>query len=205
MTQPTLFLDFDGVINFSASIAAYLREPAGLGYVRRTTISCNGNDWIVRWSAELVQSLNTLKRETGFEWQWLTTWLGASVDLVDEALGTHSDGYLRWDPDSDLSAANDPNAVRNARKYQALVRKVRLRPAPFVWVDDVATSAFKPSDFTGELKVPYLLVAPDEQYGIVRQELEQIEEFMRAHSGPSGELTAGWPEMLDGSEHGEAE
>jgi hypothetical protein len=191
MTQPILFLDFDGVINFSATVAAYQSELAGLGYVRHTTIPCNGTDWIVRWSAELVRSLNSLKRDTGFEWQWLTTWLGASVDLVDEALGTRSDGYLRWDPDSDLSAAHDPNAVRNARKYQALVRKVRLRPAPFVWVDDAATPEFKPSDFTGELDVPYLLVAPAEDFGIVREHLAQIEEFMRTNSGQSGERKAG--------------
>ncbi len=181
MTTPVLFLDFDGVVNFLGTEAAYRREPGSLGYVRRATLAVGELEFRVQWSAELVRELNSVKRSSPFQWLWLSTWREHAVVGIDPALGTRSDGFVPWgmpdDPSGDASAA-DRKGKRSTSKYGALLAEVRANPRPFVWVDDTATGAFNEFDFVGDLDVPHLVVAPRAEVGLLRWELEEIVAFL---------------------------
>jgi hypothetical protein len=171
-----LFLDFDGVVNFDASRSKYNRNRDGLGYLRRDTLYSRHGSFSVNYSSELVKKLNDLHSLYGFDWKWLTTWVNEAVVLVDPRVGTHSDGFVDWDPETGITRDNLVTA-RAKRKYAAL--KANYNGEPFIWVDDEATVEFVASDFD----VPTLVIAPDPLYGITKTDLTRISDFLAAHAG----------------------
>jgi len=184
VTKPALFLDFDGVLNFSASAAAYGRETAALGYLETATLLCGDGAFSVRWSGELVRELNAMKRRTDFTWLWLSTWRMWAVVEIDPALGTRSDGFLQWDAEVGMATTYGEIAeMRSTRKYQALLAELRSNPRPFAWVDDDATGKLREEDFVGDLDVPRLILAPRTEFGMLRPDLEQLAEFMEQNQG----------------------
>ena len=184
MTKPALFLDFDGVINFSASAAAYQAETSALGYLKTTTLVCGDGAFNVRWSGELVRELNAMKRRTGFEWLWLSTWREWAVAEIDPALGTRSDGCLPWNTEVGKATTYGEIAeVRSTRKYLALLAELLSHPRPFAWVDDDATGRWRDEDFVGDLDVPRLILAPRTAFGILRPDLDALTEFMERNKG----------------------
>jgi hypothetical protein len=174
-----LFLDFDGVVNFSASRSAYTKNRDTLGYARRTALLSGGSLYNVQYSAELVKKLNDAHEEHKFNWLWLTTWHKDAVAVVDKHLGTESDGFVDWSPHAGVRLGQTEAqvvAVRAANKLSVL--KENYGGEPFIWVDDDATDNFNPTDFP----VPHLVVKPDERYGITRTDWDKMTEFMRTHS-----------------------
>jgi hypothetical protein len=179
--SPLLLVDFDGVLNFEASLGAYAQNPDAFGYLNRSILVVDGMEVEVRWSSELVVRLNGVKREYGCEWKWLTTWLGDAVTQVDAVLGTESDGHVPWDPDGGIppdSSVDEIVATRTRRKCSTLVDLVRGDPRPFVWIDDQATHGVLPADCPGVGEVPHLTVAPDPKYGLLRRDVDRIVGFL---------------------------
>lgn len=174
-----LFLDFDGVVNYFGSRSAFNRNKDCFGYSRKGTLYSEKGALSVNYAAELVKKLNDAHNKYGFTWLWLTTWVREAKVLVDPRLGTHSDGYVDWDPDSGITfAMKDPEvvAIRAARKIAAL--KANFDGEPFVWIDDDATDGFNSDDFT----VPHLVVKPDEKFGITKSDWDKVLAFLDAHS-----------------------
>jgi len=179
--SPLLLVDFDGVINFEASLAVCAKNPDAFGYLRRENLTVDGMEVEVRWSGELVSRLNGLKREYGCEWKWLTTWLGDAVTQVDAVLKTESDGHIPWDTDAGIptdASVDEIVAERTARKCARLVDLVQDAPRPFVWIDDQAIHKTLPPDCPGVGDVPHLTVAPDPKFGLLRPDVDQIAEFL---------------------------
>jgi hypothetical protein len=174
----TLFLDFDGVVNFESSRTAFQKNPDAFGYLRRNHVYSYMGEFGINYSDELVKKLNNLHSEFGFIWLWLSTWVDESVSLLDPKIGSKSDGFVDWNPHFGITNAN-LTAERARRKYAAV--KENYDGKPFIWIDDEATVEFTASDFT----VPTLVIAPDAKYGLVKSDLVAIHEFLAAQ----GELS----------------
>ncbi len=173
--RPVLFIDFDGVLNFTGSVARYRETPGALGDVRETALSVGQFSFRIQWSAELVRELADLKERAPFDWLWLTTWREHAVAQVDPALGTPSDGYVPWSS----GAVSMPWAdSASSRKYDALMETLSVNPRPFVWVDDTATPAYDAADFVGDLDVPHLVVAPSTDVGLLCPDVDAIAAFL---------------------------
>jgi hypothetical protein len=165
--KPVLYMDFDGVLNFFGSRSAYTKRSNAPGYLRRNSVyDIETNSWYgLNWSAELVRKLGELDAD----WLWLTSWREKAPALLDPALQVASVGSLDWD----FSEATGWN---HDLKWLALLADQDANPRPFVWVDDEATRAF---DETALLvKVPYLLVKPDPNFGMTRADLDNVREFL---------------------------
>jgi len=179
--RPALFIDFDGVVNFTGPVARYRATPGALGDLRETVLAVGQFSFRIQWSAELVRELNQAKERSPFEWWWLTTWREHAVSQVDPALGTNSDGFVPW---SDGVGANAPWAnSASSRKYDALLETLREAPRPFVWVDDTATPAYDAGDFVDDLDVPHLVIAPSTDVGLLRPDVDAIVAFLRDARG----------------------
>lgn len=186
--SPLLLVDFDGVINFEASLGAYSKNPDAFGYLERSTLLVDGMEVEVRWSSELVARLNRIKRDFGCEWKWLTTWLDDAVTQVDKVLATESDGHIPWHPDAGIpldASVDEIVAERTTRKCARLVELVRGDPRPFVWIDDQATHEGLPSDCLEVGDVSHLTIAPDPKYGLLRRDVDRIVEFLSGLERPA--------------------
>jgi hypothetical protein len=180
MNMTKLFLDFDGVVNFDGSRSAYTKRSNELnlaGYLRRNSAVSRGRVYNLNYSDEVVTKLNRMKAAHNFSLRWLSTWVDDTAGL-DVTLGLNSNGYVPWDPYTDVTYDN-LFEVRASRKYAAL--KADYDGEPFVWVDDEATVKFVPSDFD----VPYLVLAPDPRYGLTRDHLDEMYDFFAANGGAS--------------------
>lgn len=195
------YADFDGVFNFFNSRSAYRKRKDAFGYVKRADVyDAATSSWYgLNWSSDLVNKLNALKTNTNFTWLWLTTWTDTAVTVVDKTLYTASDGYVPWDPWTDVAVTvevaggwssggvrrkflmNDEDAidaVRADRKYAALKADQASNPRPFVWVDDNATVRYNPADFT----VPHLVVTPDAGVGINHDDYAAMVDFFTKYA-----------------------
>jgi len=178
-SKPILLLDFDGVLNFFSSSSGYKKAKDTAGYVKQTTLIVNGEAVPVSWPAESVKRLNDLKRTTGYEWKWLSTWRSWTT-LIDDELGTRSDGFVSW---KEADGKNYPGYNVRESYGAKLAHVLRINDEdkrPFVWVDDEATDFFSPDQLSYD--VPHLIIKPDEKTGMTRTHLTQIEKFMREHS-----------------------
>lgn len=180
MSKPVLYLDFDGVVNFSASRSKYTKHSDTPHRLGRASVFVDKSWCDLNWSRELVYKLNSLKDDTGFNLLWLSTWLGHTAS-VEATLGLKSDGFLDWDAESNLPLKLDELILeRDNRKYDVLKINVANRGMPFVWVDDSATKLFNPKDFNP--LPPHLVLTPDEDYGLTRSDLSAIDTFMRKYA-----------------------
>lgn len=172
-----LFLDFDGVVNFDASRNAYRKNKDSFGYVRRDTIHSHKGDYRIDYAAELIKKLNDAKATYGFTWLWLTTWVYEAPSLLDPRMSARSDGYVPWFAWDGIENLSDDDLLieRANRKYEAL--KIAHDGQPFIWIDDEATIVVNPEDFD----VPYLLIAPDPKYGMVKSDLDAMLAFLELH------------------------
>jgi hypothetical protein len=183
MNKPLVFSDFDGVFNTFVSRNKYNKHNDTFGHHRRGDVFDGRREYSVNWSAELVRKFNTAKDTYSFDVLWLSTWRSLLVTKVDKLIGTHSDGFIDWDADSGLPNRWSANVdaivsdIRSTRKYAALLDTLRSNPRPFVWVDDEATVKYNPADFVGVLDVPHLVMATDENYGLLRSDLDTLTAF----------------------------
>jgi hypothetical protein len=183
--RPLMLMDFDGVINFSASINAYRKHDDAFGYVNKTRLSCDGHPFDVHWSAQLVRGLNQAKVDAGAGWLWLSTWQQCAVTEIDRELGTLSDGFIAWDSFSEPSVAalaGGAAQVRIARKYEQVLKQIAANPRPFVWIDDDLAPLYVARDFEHDFDVPHLVVSPEEQFGMTSDDLRRVTEFLASLS-----------------------
>jgi hypothetical protein len=165
--KPALFMDFDGVLNYEGSKSAYRNNPDTLGYLRTDTLWIPEGRYDIKWSGELVRKLNALDAS----WVWLTSWRDYASNILSDALGLTGTSMLWWD--------FVPGQVDHRNKFPALVDSLSYNPRPFVWVDDEATKYFDKSMVPN---VPYLLVAPDPDYGMTKADLADVTDFVAAHT-----------------------
>jgi len=183
MPSPLLILDFDGVINMLGTAGEARRNPDVLGYVTQTELECNGANYEVRYSRELVRRLNVAVRASGAEWLWLTTWNDCSMSNINPGIGTTASDWIRWGSDAANAIGSDPSAVeaRAAAKYAAIVELINANPRPFAWIDDEAATKFRTEDFPSLGEVEMLALTPDPRVGVTGREFERLDGFLALH------------------------
>lgn len=199
--RPYLFLDIDGVlhgtrmqygyertVNVVEHIARDLVHPAlrprrfsGREITDDRTDTRRSPESIrlstrVRVSRALLEDLDSLALDV----LMLTTWL--EHDSVDS--------FFRQGPVPNFSYrtlqfpgrdVTDPlGAIPAQWKVQQLRATMQIEPRPFIWIDDVEVP------FWGEVideefpEIPHLLIAPQEDIGLIRDDVEDIRDFLSA-------------------------
>lgn len=117
----------------------------------------------------LSESMATRLDRLEAEIVWLTTWEDQANHYVGSALG--------WDALDVVGRRRGP--ADRWWKLEALRRRIRRDPHPFVWVDDeLERRARMVEPWLDELGIPHLLVSPDPETGLSSAELDEIERFV---------------------------
>lgn len=174
--RPVLYLDWDGVVNFFGSRNQYIKK-SGFGYLRRGSAvprpadrpagSLSFGPFSLNWSAELLRKLAALPVDIVF----LSTWRHSFSELL-KATNWELDSYrvLDW--------ADGPKGSEHAGKVPALVADQLADPRPFIWADDEAHSFYGDDDRAKLSGIPQLLLAPNEDLGLVMADYEAMLDFL---------------------------
>lgn len=191
-THPVVFMDFDDVLNIFSSNSHYKRNHKTLpGYRRKTSVYVEeagvGLSFTLKWSAELVRKLMSLKTEHPYTWVWLTTWMN-HTDKLNSTLQLTTDYTAEWDAypkrvggwawGGASGLSNEQlHAHRNKAKLDYVLDYIEANPgAPFVWVDDSATQLWDEKYLTVE--TPHLIITPTELDCFTLQHLDELTEFL---------------------------
>lgn len=161
-----VFLDVDGVINlpFSKEWNAdlevevpFVKTLANGSVMRRTED--------VRLNSTALTFLKSLSAKADIF--WLTGWKDAAPNAFDSIIGMESKGWLDW--------SMKVEDFFETGKLKALQDFQNADPAPFVWVDDIATAGL-----TGEAIgfKDALLIQTDEFAGLTLEHMEMINHFV---------------------------
>lgn len=181
LKRPVLYLDWDGTVNFFGSRNNY-RKRSGFSYMRRGSASplpefdpwggngfAPGGPYAMNWSAELLRKLAALPVDIVA----LTAWRHSFSELVRAT---------QWDLDSFrvLDWVDGPTGRMHSGKVVALVADQLRDPRPFIWADDEAIAFY--TDEHKELLsgIPQLLLAPDENLGLTRDDYDSILGFLES-------------------------
>lgn len=175
-----LFLDVDDVI----SVLSPNRRAGGLTDWKTRKVTIGGGTGALRerykivWSPTVVDRLGALPADR----MWASSW-GVLANR-------HLAPLFRWAPllvaagptdETDRSWSSD-----DPRKIEAILDHA---DCPFVWVDDSAITSEARAALSARVSVPYLLVAPDPDFGLTLTEIESIETFVAEHLPPGARQT----------------
>lgn len=180
---PVLYLDLDGVVNFTGSRTQYAKH-SGFGHMRRGSVldpskpsydafTRRNNLLNLNWSAELLRKLAQLPVELVI----LSTWRH-DFDTFKRV--------TQWDDLTEyrvLDWADGPRGSEHAGKVPALVADQLADPRPFIWVDDEAHPFYSDADRDALSSVPNLLVTTDEKFGITLADYTAMLSFLASLSG----------------------
>ena len=185
--RPYLFLDVDGVLNVSEEDlgrSAEMFEDFVMHDVNFDVVAGYHRSVPVWLSPAMGARVAGLAVDT----QWVTTWGHRANSAIAPLCGlprglpvlVPGDDDEEWDLDW---------------KFLAVRQMVEQDPRPFVWIDDdidfVWDDAVSPREWADGISVPSLLIAPDTQTGLLRRQLDAVDEFLRQHGGGSGDDETG--------------
>lgn len=182
---PVLYLDLDGVVNFTGSRTQYAKR-SGFGHMRRGSLldpSKNSYDAFTRrnnlldlnWSAELLRKLAALPVELVV----LSTWRHHFADFKRATQWNDLESYrvLDW--------TDGPRGSEHAGKVPALVADQLAHPRPFIWADDEAHAFYSDADRAALSAVPSLLLTTDEKLGLTLADYTAMLDFLAELEGNS--------------------
>lgn len=181
-----LMYDFDGVFNALYRGGTFKKEYYSPTHIQRhpnPDYKKKGNEpksYELAWSEELVKASNVLTASNDVQVVWLTTWRG-NMEEVSERLGFTSARtplYLAWGEQSH----EPPLKVDAFKKFFPDFSKVPSETG-VVWVDDTELEDKELIYQTIVAPSPnLLLVSPESDYGISREEWKNIEDFAESFS-----------------------
>lgn len=188
--SPVVFYDFDGVFNWNGTSRNQRKKLEDApGYWKRASVyteppegavggwrTGRGSWYSLDWSGELVHKLKELRKDTGYKWVWLTTWL-YNTDKVDYSLGVESDFTALWDAyPPERRTDEELDNYRYEKKLEFVLDWQKHNPGvPFVWVDDEATRLWDASKHSVN---PNLVLMPSSAHGLMLSEVAQMREFL---------------------------
>lgn len=138
----------------------------------------------VNCSGELMNKISDLVHSGKVEFRWLTAWMNHAKEEFEPALGLDFPSSVQeW-----AIKMSDYNQAFKGVALRDLYEAGELRP--FIWVDDIANQHWLESrkeDMLPDVKkllaeIPHLIIKTDSKYGITREHMEQIEQFITVHS-----------------------
>lgn len=193
-----IFLDFDGVFNslfrcgkigkeyYAIDNRIRYSNPFWMKNIGRVR-SLGDSDYRrkepktfeIWWSNELVEEINEIIIKPDTLVVWLTAWFGHSKDIV-EYIGVKNDNpmfYLPWGNNKNFSPQDEKiDAIQSFfqdldEEYRGLVK--------VVWVDDqVLTAEVQKQEPLRDFVKNVLYVGPDGDYGISRDDMQRIKDFL---------------------------
>lgn len=163
-TVPTVFCDFDGVLNAMPFEEVWIGEGVidTIAMITRSNWriearqpdpkkhfvwdrveegSTGGKTYTLRFSTELIEKFKELIESKRINFVWLTTWNADAVKVLNPLLGFPADTpYLPW------FKAREEMGHGQGGKFRA-IRDFFLESGdegkhPFIWIDDVATDVY---------------------------------------------------------------
>lgn len=133
------------------------------------------------WSSELVEDVNTLAADDSVQVMWLTTWRKYSLNVAED-MGfsfNRPPVYLPWGP-TEFSSDHFKKLTAFIKYFADFSKNDGMKT---VWIDDVV---LKDSELVYEKVAAHsamtsddlLLVAPDEKYGVSRDEMNDVRNFL---------------------------
>jgi hypothetical protein len=175
--RPHLFLDVDGVLNaFELGLSSgtemfddfdvhEVEFEFEAGYPR-TFIVC------------LSPTMGARIAQLAVDIHWVTTW----EHRADSAIAPLC-GLPRGLPV--LSPLDEAEEWDLDWKFLAVRRSVERDPRPFVWIDDdidyFRDGPVTAREWAASLSLPSLLIAPGGETGLLPQQLDAVEDFVRRH------------------------
>jgi len=175
--RPHLFLDVDGVLNafeLGLSSGAEMFDDFDVHEVEfefeagypRTFIVC------------LSPTMGARIAQLAVDIHWVTTW----EHRADSAIAPLC-GLPRGLPV--LSPLDEAEEWDLDWKFLAVRRSVERDPRPFVWIDDdidyFQDGPVTAREWAASLSLPSLLIAPGGETGLLPQQLDAVEDFVRRH------------------------
>jgi HAD domain in Swiss Army Knife RNA repair proteins len=177
--RPQLFLDVDGVLN------AFDLDPGGdvdtfddfglhevefefeVGHPR-TFVVC------------LSPAMGARLAQLAVDIHWVTTWEHRADSAIAPLCGLPSGLPV-------LSPLDEAEEWELDWKFLAVRRSVEGDPRPFVWIDDdidyFRDGRMTARDWAAGTSLPNLLIAPESESGLLPDQLDAVEEFVRRHGG----------------------
>ena len=112
--------------------------------------------------------------------QWATTWEHRADSAIAPLCGLPSGLPV-------LSPLDEAEEWELDWKFLAVRRSVEGDPRPFVWIDDdidyFRDGRVTAREWAAGLSLPNLLIAPESESGLLPDQLDAVEDFVRRHGG----------------------
>ena len=178
MSKIRIYCDVDGVINLLKNFPsdADVHDAEKLQVPFRYRYNYGPDTWKafdLRWRTQVVEALSEFSKRDDVDFIWVTTWRWNATEQLDELWDIKSSGYLRW-----FSAPRDDFHLA---KLDAVEGYENNEPAPFIWIDDVATVNLNNSN-PFETREDYMVIATDGTVGLTDAHLTQMRTFINKYS-----------------------
>jgi hypothetical protein len=171
-SEPTLFLDVDGVLNafdFDPSLATF-----GDFEDHEVTVD-QGNGFRMVLDLCLSRSMGKRLGALSAEIVWVTTWEHQADSIIAPLCGLPPGLGV-------LSRPTETTRPDGAWKFDEVRRAVGENMKPFVWIDDdidiFRSGTESPRQWAANLPVRNQLIAPDPRSGLTHGQLEAVEDFL---------------------------
>ncbi len=187
--RPHLFLDVDGVLNalelglgsdvdrFDDFEIHEVEFEFEVGH-SRTFVAC------------LSPAMGARLARLAVDIKWATTWEHRADSAIAPLCGLPSSLPV-------LTARDDAESWDLDWKFLEVRREVEHDPRPFVWIDDdldfFQDGPITAREWAASLSLPKLLIAPESETGLLPQQLDAVEDFVRRHGGEPEDDETGEP------------
>ncbi len=177
--RPHLFLDVDGVLNafeldLSSDVPVF--DDFGLHEVEFEFEVGHPRTFVVCLSPAMGARLAQLAVDI----QWATTWEHRADSAIAPLCGLPSGLPV-------LSPLEEAEEWELDWKFLAVRRSVERDPRPFVWIDDdidyFRDGPLTAREWAAGISLPNLLIAPESETGLLPDQLDTVEDFVRRHGG----------------------
>jgi len=177
--RPHLFLDVDGVLNAFELSLSNEAEPFDDFDVHEVEFEFevgHPRTFVVCLSPAMGARLARLPVDI----QWATTWEHRADSTIAPLCGLPPGLPV-------LTAREEAESWDLDWKFLEVRRAVERDPRPFVWIDDdldfFQDGAVSAREWAEGLPLSSLLIAPEGETGLLPQQLDVVEDFVRRHGG----------------------